>query len=90
MGLILFCAALLLTITGSGKALMVMLSDLPLIGPWIDWYQSYIGPLGDGYLANFTYAGMSLVVMTFLLSPILWGPNFVKKSICLLKSLRKV
>lgn len=75
-----FLAFLILTVVVGGKALLIMLTTQPLIGPLAAWYMDHVGPLGDGMAANMVYGFMTAQLLFIPLLGLLFGPGLVRKS----------
>lgn len=65
----------------SGKTVLLLLSNIVLIGPMITGYTNYIGVVGDGAISNLIYAGISIQMLSLIAIPLFWVPIIIRKTI---------
>lgn len=86
----LFFAGLILIASVGGKAVLVMLSSQPLVGPLVAWYLGFIGPLGDGLSAYLIYGAMFVQLLLMVVLPLVYGPSLTMKAVAWCRTFRQV
>jgi hypothetical protein len=75
----------LIIMLGSGKWLLTVLADLPVVGVLFAWCMNLVDPmlrpLGDGLLANLAYGVVVLQLILLALASVFWSPLLLRKGL---------
>lgn len=71
-------ASLILMAAASGTVFFQVVTGLPVLGPVVQWWGNFVGPVGDGLSANLVHGMSTAQVVVLALAVVLNGPASIR------------